>query len=540
MSSLRNAWRRAPRSSLDQAHAIGPRPSPGASPLPSPFPWFLILAAVLALGVARAQSPADAFSALQSDLGAFLSPSNAPGATWAAMVASASTGAVWFERDPARLMVPASNTKLFTVAMALDRFGTNGTFATEWRWPGTPDASGTLDGNAWLVAGGDPAPGGGASTVAALASLADALAHGGVRRIRGRILLVDAFFDAPPFGLGWNWDDIPEAYGAPVAGFQWADNAVTLVVEPGNMAGDHATVRTFPIPEAFDIESSVRTVQKDAPANLTIRRSPDPSSFRFAVSGTVQAGKPHMERMAVPDAGEWLARGLSDLLRQRGVEHAGIVRASGPSALPKSIPPRARVPSPPMAEIAALCLKPSNNRIAYALWLHVGADLRRNPRPSDPMPAPGTTEDDNDRAARAMDAFMGQVGVPRGDVVLEEGSGLSRKNLVTPRATIQLLRHMDSNPASSAWLSALPVGGIDGTLRSRFTGPGAKGRVLAKTGTLRHVHSLAGHVTTASGQRLVFALFVNGHAAPNATGRATAEIDQFISRLAAFAGRGPE
>ena len=264
--------------------------------MPCPSLSRLILAAFLALGIARAQSPGDAFAALKADLGSFLSPTNAPGATASAMVASASSGAVWFERDAARLMVPASNTKLFTVAMALDRFGTNGTFSTEWRWPGTPDASGTLEGNAWLVAGGDPAPGGGTQNVAALSSLADALSHAGVRKLRGRILLIDTFFDAPPFGPGWNWDDIPEAYGAPVAGFQWADNAVTLVVEPGNMAGAAATVRTLPIPEAFKVESNVRTVPKDAPAHLTIRRSPDPGDFGFVVSGTVRTGKPHVER----------------------------------------------------------------------------------------------------------------------------------------------------------------------------------------------------------------------------------------------------
>jgi len=127
-----------------------------------------------------------------------------------------------------------------------------------------------------------------------------------------------------------------------------------------------------------------------------------------------------------------------------------------------------------------------------------------------------------------------------GDVVLEEGSGLSRKNLVTPRATVRLLRAMDAGPAASAWNAALPVGGVDGTLRGRFKDAASKGRVAAKTGTLRHVSSLAGYVTTAAGQRLAFALYVNGHASPGDASSGRADIDRIATRLAAFKGRGPQ
>lgn len=493
------------------------------------------------LGHAQAPAP-DPLAALRSEVGALLEASKAPGATWAFQVASAETGAVWLERDPARLMVPASNTKLFTVALALDRFGTNAPFGTEWRWAGSPDAAGTLHGNVWLMAGGDPAPGGGLAEPRALAGLVDALALAGVRRIQGRLLLLDAWFEAPPFGPGWNWDDLPEAYGAPVAGFQWADNAVTIVVEPGATVGSFATVRTLPIPEAFELESSVRTVASNAPARVGIRRTTRDGDARFRISGEVRIGRPHVERMAVPDASAWLALGLKEALRQRGIAHDGILVAEGTPPRTDDRPSRARVVSSPMPEIAALCLKPSNNRIAHGLWLQVGADVRRNPRPgeSGPRAATGSASDDNDLAARAMDRFMERMGVARGDVVLEEGSGLSRKNLVTPRATIRLLRQMTSGPAAGAWMAAMPVGGVDGTLRARFGDAATKGRVLAKTGTLRHVNSLAGYVTTAAGQRLVFALYVNGHVAPDHPGRGMAEIDAIVRRLATFAGQGPK
>lgn len=490
----------------------------------------------------QAQAPTEPLAALRAEITAIIDGGTAHGATWAIQVVSAESGAVWFERDPARRMVPASNTKLFTVAMALDRFGTNGTFASEWRWSGTPDTTGTLPGDAWLVAGGDPAPGGGLAEPRALAGFVDALARAGVRRIQGRVVLRDAGFDAPPFGPGWNWDDLPEAYGAPVTGFQWADNAVTVVVEPGAAVGAGAVIRTLPIPGAFEAESNVRTVASNAPAHVVIRPSHDVGRFRFHVSGAVRLGHPHVERMAVPNATEWFAAGLRSALQERRIEHGGVVVAHGSPDASEPAAPRARVPSLPLAEIAALCLKPSNNRIAHALWLQVGADVRRNPRPGetpqkdDPAGAP----DDNDRAALAMERFAARVGLPRGDVVLEEGSGLSRKNLVTPRATVRLLRAMDAGPAASAWNAALPVGGVDGTLRGRFQDAASKGRVVAKTGTLRHVGSLAGYVTTAGGQRLAFALYVNGHASPGDASSGRADTDRIATRLAAFKGRGPQ
>lgn len=492
--------------------------------------------------VIQAQAPAEPLATLRAEIAALIHGGPAPGATWACQVVSAESGAVWFERDPARLMVPASNTKLFTVAMALDRFGTNGTFDTEWRWNGTPDATGTLPGDAWLLAGGDPSPGGGLSEPRALAGLVDALSRAGVRRIQGRVLLHDAWFDAPPFGPGWNWDDLPEAYGAPVTGFHWADNAVTLVVEPGAAAGAQATVRTLPIPGAFEVESSVHTVASNTPARVVIRRSSDTSRFRFNVSGSVRMGPPHVERMAVPNAAEWFAAGLRAALRERRIENEGVVVAHGSPNPPEPAARRARAPSLPLAEVAAQCLKPSNNRIAHALWLQVGADVRRNPRSGEATKKdqPADALDDNDRAALAIEHFAERIGIPRGDVVLEEGSGLSRKNLVTPRATVRLLRAMDAGPAASAWNAALPVGGVDGTLRGRFKDAASKGRVVAKTGTLRHIHSLAGYVTTAAGQRLAFALYVNGHASPGDASSGRADIDRIATQLAAFKGRGPQ
>jgi D-alanyl-D-alanine carboxypeptidase/D-alanyl-D-alanine-endopeptidase (penicillin-binding protein 4) len=252
------------------------------------------------------------------------------------------------------------------------------------------------------------------------------------------------------------------------------------------------------------------------------------------VLGGLPLGGVHIERMAVPDGTEWFARALRECLIRGGIPVSGVAGVADPS---EELPPMlATVPSLPLSEIAALCLKPSNNLIAHQLWLQVGADLRRHPRPGDRV----HVGDDAERASGALERYAKNFGVGGNELVMEEGSGLSRKNLVTPGATVRLLRYIPSQPAGGAFRAALPIGGVDGTLRSRFSEAPLKGNVMAKTGTLRHVNALAGYLTTAGGQSLAFAIYVNGFQSADAPGGGRAEIDRLVDRLARFAGRGPE
>jgi D-alanyl-D-alanine carboxypeptidase/D-alanyl-D-alanine-endopeptidase (penicillin-binding protein 4) len=102
---------------------------------------------------------------------------------------------------------------------------------------------------------------------------------------------------------------------------------------------------------------------------------------------------------------------------------------------------------------------------------------------------------------------------------MEEGSGLSRGTLLTPNATVQLLTYMNRHPLSAIYRAALPVAGVDGTLRRRMKDTTAAGNVQAKTGTLRYVYALSGYVTTAAGEPLVFSLMLNNYDADESEAR---------------------
>ena len=118
-----------------------------------------------------------------------------------------------------------------------------------------------------------------------------------------------------------------------------------------------------------------------------------------------------------------------------------------------------------------------------------------------------------------------------------EGSGMARGNLVTPAALVRLLVFMNQHRWAKAWREALPIGGVDGTLQSRLTGPVTKGNVRAKTGTLRGVSALSGYLTTASNEAIAFSILVNNFGPGGAT-EARAETDALVELLATFAGRG--
>jgi D-alanyl-D-alanine carboxypeptidase/D-alanyl-D-alanine-endopeptidase (penicillin-binding protein 4) len=135
-----------------------------------------------------------------------------------------------------------------------------------------------------------------------------------------------------------------------------------------------------------------------------------------------------------------------------------------------------------------------------------------------------------------MQQFLGAAGLSRNMVQMQEGSGLSRACLVTPSATARLLLFMNRHRDGSAYVDALPVAGVDGTLRNRFKGTAAAGNLRAKTGSLGGVNTLSGYVTTAAKERLVFSMMLNNYRDETA---ARAALDAVALQLAGFTGSIP-
>ena len=132
-------------------------------------------------------------------------------------------------------------------------------------------------------------------------------------------------------------------------------------------------------------------------------------------------------------------------------------------------------------------------------------------------------------------SFLKEAGLNPNSLVLSDGSGLSRNDMVTAEATLQLLTYMHRHRYASAFRDALPIAGVDGTLRNRFKGTPAENNLRAKTGTLSSASSLSGYVRDAAGEELVFSIMVNNYP-EDADVRASC-IDPIAILLASFAGK---
>ena len=190
---------------------------------------------------------------------------------------------------------------------------------------------------------------------------------------------------------------------------------------------------------------------------------------------------------------------LYGALSQRGVRVEGLVDLNADS-LSTPYDTVYVIQSPPLREILKVFMKPSQNQIGEALLKTLGLEKA----------GIGSA----DAGAEIITSQLRQWGVDSTDVVVYDGSGLSRHDLVTPRAIVKILSAMRKDTAFSVYYDAFPIAGVDGTVRSRMKGTPAENNLRAKTGTIEFVRSLSGYVDTADGQRLIFSFLSNHFTTP--------------------------
>jgi len=470
-------------------------------------------------------------AALRSNLTARVEHPRLAAAQLGVKVVSLDTGKTLFEHNAGKLLKPASNAKLYTGALALDRLGPQFRIRTSCYAAAKPDADGTLRGDLTIFGRGDfsmAARFNGGDYAKSLEPLVASLAAAGVKRVAGDLVGDESFFRGPPYGSAWTWDDLNYYYGAEVSALTHEDNVVDLVFKPAPALGQPVTFTTKPATPFLQFINRTTTVTNGGRRSLDLHRPLAQTTVHL--HGSLPLGdRDWTDAMPVPRPALRFVTQLRDALAKRGITVAGQLRTRdwlAAEAAPVDYAKQVEIAfteSRPMSELVERMMKPSQNLYAQLLLLQVGA---RAAKPSQ------TTED---AGLVELQKFLVEAGVKRGAVLLEEGSGLSRGCLLMPDATVQLLRHMDKHPAAAAYRASLPIAGVDGTLRSRFAGTAAARNVLAKTGSLRYVSSLSGHVTTAAKERLVFSFMLNAYTGTAVSGREV--IDELAVQLANFSGK---
>ncbi len=501
----------------------------------------LTLAVLPAAAPARAQTNAHPdWAGWRQALTARLVQPRFAQARWGLEVVSLDSGKTLFAHDAEKLFTPASNAKLFTGALALDHLGPGFRIRTSFYAAHRPDPNGTLPADLILYGRGDPTLGARGPTAdleAALAPLVEALAQAGVRRVEGDLVADASFFTGPPWGTGWEWDDLQEWYGAEVSALTFNDNVAEVRVAPGERAGVPARISVRPPDPGLVLSNGVLTIAPDLRRDLHFYRAP--AAALLSVSGRIPAdGFGAVETLAVPQPAAWLGQGLKQALARRGIAVTGTVRVrpapeAGPApSVRGSLIELGGVESPPLRDLLARTFKPSQNLYAQLLLLQVGETVRAHPTNAPPGLSSLKTLTSEAAGLQALKGFLRAAGIAPETVLLEEGAGLSHGDLVTPAATVRLLQFMARHRWQQAFLEALPVAGVDGTLKHRMLGTPAAGNLHAKTGSLNHVASLSGYVTTAAGERLAFAMFLNNYADPDGRHPARADLDDLAVTLA--------
>jgi D-alanyl-D-alanine carboxypeptidase/D-alanyl-D-alanine-endopeptidase (penicillin-binding protein 4) len=435
-------------------------------------------------------------------------------AFWGIRIVDLASGKTIYEANPDHFFVPASNTKLFTTAMALERLGPDFTFRTRVVADGPPDAEGRIHGELRLVGGGDPNLSARAipyrigpvtgNPLAAVEDLADQVAARGVKRIEGDVVGDDTWYVWEPYAVGWSIDDPRSDDGPPISALTLNDNTLTLSIRPGAAVGSPAVLSLSPPVEYYLLENRVRTVAAGGDRRVRMERIPGSRDVRLW--GTLPLRDRGQELLlGIEDPALYAAAALRQALEERGIAVAGSVRARHlypdqamePAPAENSGLELASRTSAPLLEDLRITDKVSQNLHAELALRAVGRARR----------GIGSFE----VAREEEQAFLAEAGIETGAYNLLDGSGLSRLNLVTPAAVVKLLRYLYDSPARDNWISLLPVGGQDGTLATRFGDGAAAGHIHAKTGSLSHASALSGYAEKPGGQWVAFSILVNNY-----------------------------
>lgn len=475
--------------------------------------------AVAALSCAPALARDPSPQALKRDIDRIVDRAVFASAFWGVEVRDLRSGRVLYERNARKNFKPASTLKLVTTAAVLDALGPDERLRTSVETAARVDAFGRVLGDVYLVGRGDPNLSGRfteGKRTAAFQEMADALWSAGVRRVEGRLIGHEGLFTGDRRGEDWSWEDLVWWYGAEVSALSFNDNCADLTVAAGERAGDPVRVDRAPGSSYYRVVSTATTSAAGTQAALTLTRASGSNEVRL--SGTYPIGAtPWAGFAALEDPALYAATVFGEVLAARGIVVAGPVETSS-QPLPVAVRVLAAHDSPPLLEILKAVNKTSQNLHAEMMLRLLGARRR----------GVGSAE----AGREAVGEFLRRVGVEPSAWAMQDGSGLSRSDVLTPHDLASLLAAMDRHPRAAAFRDTLPIAGRDGTLQNRMKGGAAEGRVVAKTGTLRHVNALAGYVTTRSGSRLAFVAMANHHTTGGST--TTSALDEIGALLASF------
>ncbi len=463
---------------------------------------FLIVLSLFFAGCAGTSSISrtDSFTKLRSQIDSVFSQPYFAHAHWGAYIKSLKTGKVWYSRNANKMFMPASNEKIPSAASALTVLGPQFKFETDLCYDGSI-AGDTLKGNLIVFGNGDP-------TLYShfqkdprdlFRSWAVMLKGRGIKNISGNVIGDDNAFEDEALGYGWSFDGLDSWYSAEVGALQFNEDYIDLrIVPPSTVNGEVEIIPNIPT-KYFNI---IKNIEVTDTGRTRIFISRPYGTNDIHVNGVVRAGSRAFERSpSIHNPTLFYVTVLKETLEEEGINVNGKAEdcddiegwqhtAADFNILDKHL-------SPPMKDIIKEMMKRSQNLYAETMprilgWYKTGEGSFREGK-------------------RVVADVLKKFGIEPRTYAYMDGSGLSRYDYISPEQEVKILQAMTKSPYWDVWYDALPIAGIDGTLRNRMKGTAAEKNVHAKTGTISNVRGLSGYITTGGGEHLVFSFLVNGH-----------------------------
>jgi D-alanyl-D-alanine carboxypeptidase/D-alanyl-D-alanine-endopeptidase (penicillin-binding protein 4) len=438
---------------------------------------------------------ADSTEILRRDLGEIFSDPQFADAQWGVKVVSLERSETLFEKNPLRLLIPASNNKILTAAAALVCLGPEFRYETRVLTDGSIE-DGTLKGNLIIRGTGDPSN----STqfypdkpFAIFTEWAEKLKALSIHAINGEIIGDTAAFDENKFGKGWEWDDLVQAYAAPISALQFNDNSIAVQIIP-RKDGSPARIQASPLAHYLEIENRTVTEERNSSRPLGIK----PGSFieSIVIRGSVSPKETERIRtVAVQSPVRYYLSALKHVLSGQGIDTLFCVIKEKKNYASPTLSLQWIHSSPELSELLKPVLKESKNLYAETLTRTLGFSR--------------LGEGTFDKGRRVVEDTLEQMGIEKGSYSYADASGLSRLNLASADTFVRILEYMHQHQHFQSFYSALAIAGVDGTLEHRLKETGAQNNLHAKTGTSSNVSAISGYLETSDGEMLAFSMIAN-------------------------------
>ncbi|HEV8232792.1 MAG TPA: D-alanyl-D-alanine carboxypeptidase/D-alanyl-D-alanine-endopeptidase [Thermoanaerobaculia bacterium] len=416
------------------------------------------------------------------------------------------TGDRVFERTPDVPETIASITKLIATASAVHYLGPDYKFKTSF-WRRGEVQQGSLVGSLLVVGGGDPNISGrfyDDDINAVFDKWAEGLRQAGIARVTGDIVLNASFFDSMGRHPEWPAGQESRWYQAPISALSYNDNVVLVSIRPGSRPGRAVGVSIEPPVDILRPVALARTVGRKGRVRVAVSRAA--GSDAVTVSGTVPLRPAWWSTpITIDDPPIFFGKALANRLRNAGIFVSGkvLLKAVKPDS---TWVPIATTESDLMPTIE-VCNRRSQGFYAEQIFKTISAEK--------------SGQGSWAGSVALAKQFLAGLGLDPTRFQLRDGSGLSPGNRAAAADLVRFLRAMERHPQGELWRSTLAVSGEkEGTLRHRLKDALTRGRVLAKTGSLERVSTLAGYARAESGRTYVFAILLNGRGVSDGGGQA--------------------